>query len=282
MKRICFPMTLALMLLASGCFDNRKAPYRPLTAHSMAEAAEKKTEIERLVLAGQTLAALPPELAEMPKLAFLDLRGAKGLKSFAVLPELRALQRLDIAATGLEAVPAEVCKLSWLKHLYLSGNTITALPPEIAGLSSLTYLNLDNNKLAVLPPELARLNELRWLRLNNNLLESLPGELSALSNLQRVYLRQNKLTSVPECLKALPLLEDVSLRDNPLSEIPEWLTALPKLRQLDLDGCEKITKMPSDLSGWQTLQVLSLVRCKIPPEERERIRKALPKVHVAF
>ena len=282
MKTICCSLTLALLFAASGCFENRKAPHRPVTARSMAEAAGKKAGLERLVLAGQTLDALPQELAAMPKLALLDLRGAQGLQSFAVLPELRALRRLDLAATGLTAVPQEIFKLAWLEHLYLADNTITSLPPAVAGMSALTYLNLDNNRLSAIPAETGRLGALRWLRLNGNLLESLPPELSALSNLQRVYLRQNKLASVPECLKALPLLEDISLSDNPLTAIPDWMTGLPKLRQLDLDGCEKVTKMPADLSGWQKLQVLSLVRCKLPPDEKERVRKALPKVYVAF
>jgi hypothetical protein len=36
------------------------------------------------------------------------------------------------------------------------------------------------------------------------------------------------------------------------------------------------------LEGWKKLQVLSLVRCPVPDEEKARIRAALPKVHVAF
>jgi hypothetical protein len=50
---------------------------------------------------------------------------------------------------------------------------------------------------------------------------------------------------------------------------------------LDLDGCP-VTKLPEDLSGWASLQVLSLVRCPIDDAEKARVRAALPKVHVAF
>jgi hypothetical protein len=59
------------------------------------------------------------------------------------------------------------------------------------------------------------------------------------------------------------------------------MTQLPKLRQVDLNGCP-VSKLPDDLSGWTSLQVLSLVRCPIDDTEKARIRAALPKIHVAF
>jgi hypothetical protein len=43
-----------------------------------------------------------------------------------------------------------------------------------------------------------------------------------------------------------------------------------------------VSKLPDDLSGWTSLQVLSLVRCPIDDTEKARVRAALPKVHVAF
>ena len=63
--------TIAAMavLLCAGCFENREAPHRPVTALSLDEAIAKPSAVERVILAGQTLSAFPRELAGMPKLA---------------------------------------------------------------------------------------------------------------------------------------------------------------------------------------------------------------------
>lgn len=73
-------------LLCAGCFENREAPRRPVTAHSLAEAVTHQAAVERVILAGQTLPAFPRELAAMPRLAVLELRGTKASARWRGLP----------------------------------------------------------------------------------------------------------------------------------------------------------------------------------------------------
>ncbi len=280
-KSVVLISALASLVILSGCFKHREAPQRPVEASSLAEAMALKGTVERLNLASQEVGALPQELAAMPNLKELWLRGGRNVGSLAVLKSCRALRTLDLSSAKLADVPADVFALAGLEQLYWVDNGVASLPPAVGDLVALRYLNLDRNQLAALPPEIGRLAGLRWLRLNENKLSALPPEVSKLTKLQRIYLRQNQLADVPECLKGLPLLEDVSLGGNRIKEVPAWLTEMPALRNIDFDGCP-LTKLPGKLDGWKALQMLSLVRCPLDEAEKARIRQALPKVHVAF
>ena len=141
-----------LLVFSSGCFKHAETPYRPITATSMADAIEKRDTVACVNLAGQSLTRLPAELATMPRLSMLWLRGAQGLSSLSGLAELQTLKRLDLSATALSNAPMEVFKLPALEHLYLTDNGMQTLPAAVSGLSSLTYLNLDRNHLTTLAP----------------------------------------------------------------------------------------------------------------------------------
>jgi len=280
-KSVLLVLVVPSLVASSGCFKHRETPHRPVVARSLSEAAAQKEAVERLNLTGLEIGDLSKDVAAMPKLKELWLRDAKNVGSLAALRSCKALRTLDLSSAHLSTVPEDVCAAVGLEQLYLVDNGISSLPPALGDLAALQYLNLDRNQLTALPAEMGKLGELRWLRLNENKLAELPADLAKLVKLQRIYLRQNNFELVPECLKGLPLMEDISLSGNRIKEIPAWMTEIPKLRRLDFDGCA-ITKLPQDLSGWQHLQVLSLVRCPLDEAEKVRIRSALPEVHVAF
>lgn len=173
-------------------------------------------------------------------------------------------------------VPAE-------NRVYLSDRGLVDLAGEAAALkagAAIDYVNLDRNRLEVFPAELASLTGLKWLRLNDNRLSDLP-DLGALVNLRRLYLRGNRFTAVPETLKDLPSLTDVDLSDNPLAEIPDWLAAKKNLAALSFTRTQ-ITRLPTDLTAWRSLRQLQLGELKLAPEERARVRAALPHTAVVF
>ena len=58
----------------------------------------------------------------------------------------------DVGLTG--AVPAEVGRLTALRHLNVSRNALTLLPAEIGQLTSLERLDLDDNLLTSVPAEI--------------------------------------------------------------------------------------------------------------------------------
>ena len=169
------------------------------------------------------------------------------------------------------------------RRVYLSGKGLADLKGEAEALkagAAIDYVNLDRNRLEVFPEELASLTGLKWLRLNDNRLGELP-DLKALVNLQRIYLRGNRFTAVPETLKDLPALTDVDLSGNPIAEIPDWLAEKRGLKSLSFSRTQ-VTKLPADLTAWQSLLQLQLGELRISPEEMARIRAALPKTAVVF
>ncbi|MFO7936660.1 MAG: leucine-rich repeat domain-containing protein [Kiritimatiellia bacterium] len=280
MKR-CIILSMSIFsLLFCGCFKHKEAPHRPVTAQSLQEAVELKDSVERIEMTDSEVGDLPGDLASMPRLSVLLFRGAK-LGDLSVLPSLEQLVTLDISRTGQKDIPVEVCSVTGLTQLYLADNKIETLSGRISSISSLEYLNLDRNQLVSLPEEIGNCVKLRWLRLNDNRLTVLPESIQKLTQLQRIYLANNKFKSVPEALQHLPVLEDIDMSGNPVKVFPDWLTELPEIRQLNFDGCQ-ISELPEDLSCMSGIEILSLGRCPVSSGEKERIREALPRAHIAF
>ena len=69
----------------------------------------------------------------------------------AELGRMSALRHLDLNYNQLTSVPAEIGQLTSLKELWLSENKLTSLPAEMGQLTSLTYLNLRDNQLTSVP-----------------------------------------------------------------------------------------------------------------------------------
>ena len=282
MKHIIFFCGLLAGLLLSGCFEHREAPERLVSAVGIESARQLRDTVQKVDLSGGRMGRIPEDLAEMPRLECLLLRGAEAAE-FGVLPRLGNLRLLDLSAMQLARVPEEVTRLARLQMLYLSDNALTNLPAGVGALGGLTYLNLDRNRLAALPESMGDLRSLRWLRLNQNQLVALPGTVGALAQLQRLYLRDNRLRTLPEALAECSLVEDLALSGNQLDAFPELLTRLPRLRNLDLSG-NPLATFPEDaaLARMASLRLLTLTRCGVAPEMQKRLRAALPKCLITF
>ncbi len=279
MKSI-FPVLAGMSLaLLSGCFSHREAPARPVTAHSLEEAAAQRENVQRLILNGSTLQAIPAELASMPRLETLYLRDA-AISDFAGLASIPGLVELDLSGVKLAKTPDELEALPHLARLYLTGCGLTDFPTSVLGARELVYLNLDRNRIQAITNDLPA--SLRWLRLNGNGLSSIPEAIGQLKDLRRIYLNDNAIASLPASFASLEVLEDVALANNRLEAFPEVLVGLPSLRNLDLRGNANITALPANIGGMKALRTLTLAGCRIPKEERDRIRQALPDCVINF
>ena len=279
MKAFFLISAAMLASLLSGCFSHREAPERPVSEASIEEAAACRETVQRVVLNGAQLASVPSELASMPCLATLYLRD-NAITDFAGLASLPALVELDLSGVKMEKAPAELEALQNLRRLYLTGCGLAEFPAPAASMPRLEYLNLDRNRVKSLPVALPA--GLRWLRLNANGLDALPESIGSLSDLRRIYLNDNALKSLPESFGALAELEDAALSNNKFDAFPEVLLSLPKLRNLDLRGNADIKTLPKDIGRMKALRTLTLAGCRIPKEERDRIRAALPNCVVNF
>eukprot|EP00741_Cyanophora_paradoxa_P015980 tig00000042_g15426.t1 len=115
-----------------------------LTSIPGAELA-KLTNLQRLYVSSNQLAALPTEIGR-----------------------LAALEELYVWNNQLAALPPEIGRLAALEELYVWNNQLTALPPEIGRLAALQWLNVGGNQLTALPSEIGRLAALEKLYVHNN------------------------------------------------------------------------------------------------------------------
>lgn len=273
-------VALALALAAGGC-GPRQAPLEVVTARTLEEALQRAGEVEFAQLSAEALEAFPAELAALPRLRKLSLRGQTAL---APLPEALGdfanLRWLDLSGMGLNDLPSSLGRLP-VEQLYLSDNRFAVLPDVVGALGGLTYLNLDRNSLGALPPSVGGLGALRWVRLNNNQLADLPDELAAWTAVRRIYLRENRLREVPRVLFQLDTLEQLDLGANPISELPEAIGRLRRLERLDLNHTA-IQTLPDAIVELRSLRHLVLTGSPIAVSERPRWRAALPGCHIEF
>jgi Leucine-rich repeat (LRR) protein len=132
---------------------------------------------ELATLSARWLTSLPDELAALPRLQTLYLRGGP-LTSYEVLGRLPALTHLTLYQQEQCEVRALFKALARtpLRHLSLSDTRIDVLPPEIAELSHLEYLNLCGTRLGAVPAELAQLAHLRAVDVDGSIT---PAQLEA-------------------------------------------------------------------------------------------------------
>jgi hypothetical protein len=231
----------------------------------------------RHVETGLTVTSLE-DLSRSPRdeVTRLYLRGAKK-SPVGGLYGLTGLAELDLSENGLAEVPASVFAMASLRRLWLADNPIEKLSPDIARLKALVYLNLDRTSLAAVPDAVGELTELRYLRLNDTSVASLPESMGKLPHMRRLYARNTKLKEVPQVLASWRALEDVVFDGTEIAAVPDWLVALPKLKRVSFAGCGSLARLPADLRGWRTLQVLNVSDTPLAgnADERRRVRSAL-------
>jgi len=119
-----------------------------------------------LYLHDNQLTALPPSLARLTKLRYLN-----------------------ISDNAFEVLPESISCMASLIELRASGNRLTWLPDSIGRLLRLRELHLRNNQLTSLPESIAALQELRQIDLRSNPLTNLPAAIAALPRLEKLDLR---------------------------------------------------------------------------------------------
>ncbi|RMG17378.1 MAG: hypothetical protein D6731_04280 [Planctomycetota bacterium] len=229
-------------------------------------SVERLQNLRRLKLYG--FAALCPELASLRRLVELDLSWNR-LTDLGPVWRMPWLERLDLSANPLPAIPPQIANLQRLQRLVCDGDAragrrgpgrelgaragvVGEIPAALCTLPALRELSLCQQRVRRVAPRVAELTALRCLRLAGNALASVPPELFALSGLVELDLGHNRLASLPEDLARLRSLEVLALHGNPLARLPDALAALPALRRLKL---------------WER---------RLPASERERLRRLLP------
>ena len=219
--------------------------------------------VTRLYLNNRGLTEIPPELANLPHLEFLELSKNQLEGIPPELANLTRLNHLDLSENNLGEIPAELGGISSLETLYLhKGQLSGEIPPELGKLSNLKFLTLWDNQLSgEMPPELGNLSALEHLILwENQLSGEIPPELGNLSSLRSLDLGHNQLSGeIPPELANLSSLTSLSLYINQLSgEIPPELGNLSSLQTMDLSYNQLSGEIPPELGKLSNLAYLAL------------------------
>lgn len=215
--------------------------------------------ITELVLSGNGLRTLPPELARLTKLHTLDLTENDFVRLPAVVHELPELRHLQLSGNPSFAgfSPETFRALPDLVVLAAAGCSIDEIPPEIGGLGSLRSLLLGTNLLTSLPAELGRCRRLRTVDLAANPLGEVPGVLTTLPALTALHLGNCGIAELPAGIGSLTSLEVLELSDNQLTGLPVEIGALAELTDLELDR-NRLTGLPASLGRLGKLRRLSV------------------------
>lgn len=128
------------------------------------------------------------------------------------------LETLEIQGLTDTSIPADVAKMSRLKHLKLTDGALQMVPGNnqlIGQLAALESLDLSGNPLGV-PPSIATLGKLRNIRLDRTGLTAMPVALLERSTLESVGLADNLITTIP---RVVDLRWGLDLSGNPLSDL---------------------------------------------------------------
>ena len=164
---------------------------------------------------------------------------------------------LDLAGSGLHALPPEIGKASAVRRLHLNANALTELPHEIGALENLQELYLHDNHLLELPDSLSSLRNLRHLRLDRNCLVFLPETIGRLESLLDLVIKDNRLVTIPETLGALAALRVLDISSNQLTYLPDAISKLASLEGLNVHN-NRLMNIPVLLGDLQHLRNLNL------------------------
>jgi Leucine-rich repeat (LRR) protein/predicted DNA-binding WGR domain protein len=218
----------------------------PADALDGLEAIGNLEKLERLVLHGTSVEALPPCFSELVALKKLDLSDNEKLANVDALHDLPALKQLDLSKCGIERIAQPFSTLKALEKLLLSHNKPLEDVSGLRDLPALRELEL-YSKLTALPAEMGSLSALENLRLSAK--GAKVGFLGELKNLEELYIADCDFGELPKtlrklrkltvyCDKALTLPSYPALKELQVNAPSFTLPALTKLETLGVGQIE--------------------------------------------
>lgn len=181
-----------------------------------------------------------------------------------VLPALSAdfshVHVLELGAVGWSAAADDFLNgFTSLERLTVARSTLDTLPASIVEMQGLTELTLTTNRLQLTEhtaAQLSGLSQLQLLNLSHNPLGKAP-DFSAMRLLRSVSLRDTRLEQWPNGLQNLQAAVSVDLRDNLLREIPQTIlfpASAQSLASARVNSVTHIEGNPFPAGYWRTLE----------------------------
>lgn len=191
-------------------------------------------KLERLVLVGNSLDALPDCMSELVSLHTIDLRRnlIQEVSPLFGLPKLKVVQCEHNSIKSFEAAFGAHLRTLEVGHNPLSTVTLGARIP-----SELTVLNLSSANMAKLDEDLlTQLPFLTELILDRNQFLTLPDALGELKNLTRLSCSNNNLAALPDSIGRLEKLRRIDVQNNNLKLLPSALWNCVELSSINVSS----------------------------------------------
>ncbi|KAG5141240.1 hypothetical protein JHK84_035008 [Glycine max] len=227
-------------------------------------------ELQKLILAHNSIASLKEDLRNLPFLAVLNLSHNSLSQLPAAIGELPQLKMLDVSFNSIVNIPEEIGSAMSLVKLDCSNNQLTELPSSLGRCLELS--DLKGNKLTVISENLiSSWTMLTEFNASKNLLNGIPTSIGGLSRLIRVYVHQNSefykqgnnnISTLPVEIGALSRLGTLDLHSNQLKDYPVEACKL-SLLVLDLSN-NSLSGLPPEMGKtilFTDIESLPFVSC---------------------
>jgi Leucine-rich repeat (LRR) protein len=207
-------------------------------------------------------ASIPHDLAGMPSLRFLRIRGSQitlSKNDIDVLSQLPKLEYLEISSSRVDQVPDSLERLAYVETLILNRNSIGD-QERWPRLGRLRMLSLAMNQIANVAGIDTLSPRLESLDLSTNRLRAIGEWLNGMRNLESLFLSRNEIAAIHASLpRRLKILD---LRGNKIEEFPRGLVGPSELELLVLAD-NQIKTVPSDFGDARRLKFISLSRNRL-------------------
>ncbi|KAL8268481.1 hypothetical protein R6Q59_002279 [Mikania micrantha] len=228
--------------------------------------------LKKLDLSGSHLERLPGSICKLKHLKNLILYQCELLE---MLPDdvgqLESLEELNLAyCSRLRDIPSNICKLKLLKDLKLYGcRRLEKLPHDMGNLQCLQILDIRVTCITHLPPNISLLKGLKiyisevyadFIQLCF-CYEFREPQIQGFQQLRTLNLERCGIKEVPEALGHLELLERLNLSYTDVKNLPDSICMLKRLKNLILESCVLLQKLPDNIGELESLEGLYLGQC---------------------
>ncbi|KAJ4836170.1 Plant intracellular Ras-group- LRR protein 6 [Turnera subulata] len=247
--------------LAKSAFQLPEVPdevYKSLDAVGEGEKWWEAVELQKLILAHNSIEALKDDLRNLPQLTILNVSNNRLSHLPSAIGQLPLLKSLDVSANLIQKLPDEIGSATALVKFDCSNNQLKELPSSLGNCLDLSDLKASNNCITSLPEDLAKCSKMTKVDVQGNKLETLSGRLlESWINLTELNASRNMLVSVPDKFRSLSRLIRLDLHQNRISSIPPSIAGCSSLAEFYM-GNNGLTSLPVELGSLSRLGTLDL------------------------
>ncbi|MGC3944325.1 MAG: hypothetical protein QM762_07385 [Chryseolinea sp.] len=224
-----------------------------LDGKELPEKVRLCTNLRELDISGCHINKLPPWLGELKYLEVLTV-AKSGLRRMKIRNlHTSSVKTVNLAYNELRRIPKGLAAFDSLEEINLTGNQLRSLPKLLGRLPHLAYVNLGYNHLR--HSRMKANNNVKSINLSHNGMHSMPFSLGKFSQLTSLNLSYNSISTIKKDIGGSALMV-VNLYNNRLKQVPETILKLSAIMNLDLSHNE-ITSVPSGIERMKSLNVLS-------------------------